>query len=239
MNFFTGENENLHEEEEQLRRQKSALKLKLDSIDKENQRGIIKNYDIYLDSCACMDFAMHQKPCKHMYRLAHELGIIQLDSEKTKKVRATYTKEGEEERKIFKEKISQLSESAQKILQQIVSLHERYFPIDIKSDIEELERKNFVIIREIKFLDIAYRFTIADILEKCTNEKPSKKNRREPVMNFFAEHYPKEAAELVNEMYGYNNMIVDLTEETKKNIVIAQRYLASLFGRVERQVIIF
>ena len=38
MNFFTEENKKIHEEEEQLRRQKSALKLKLDSIDKENQK---------------------------------------------------------------------------------------------------------------------------------------------------------------------------------------------------------
>lgn len=235
MNFFTEENRELHQEEDQLRRQKSAMKVKLDSIDKEQQKGRVKKYDVYLDSCSCVDFAIRQKPCKHMYRLAQELGLFEFNVESMKSLKPT-ARDDEEARKNFKARITKLSEPAQKLLQQCVSLHERFFSVDELAKIKELEQASFVKMRPIEFLDIQNRYTIADILSKCTGEKPPKKNRREPVMKFFAENYPYEAALMVKAIYGDETIFVGLTEDTEKQIVVAQRYLAQLLGAVEREL---
>lgn len=53
------------------------------SIDSDRQHGQFKGssgyYETMLDGCSCVDFARRRHPCKHMYRLAAELGIYQLD----------------------------------------------------------------------------------------------------------------------------------------------------------------
>ena len=82
MNFFSAENKSLHEEYEQLQRQQRATELQLDSIDRDARTGKIKTYDVSLDGCTCVDFSRRHKPCKHMYRLAIELGIFSVDTEK-------------------------------------------------------------------------------------------------------------------------------------------------------------
>lgn len=75
--FFTPNN-TLHTDTEQLKRQKTALKLNVQEICKDTQTGKINNYFVSLSECSCRDFAMRKKPCKHIYRLAHELGIFRL-----------------------------------------------------------------------------------------------------------------------------------------------------------------
>jgi hypothetical protein len=39
-----------------------------------------KPYVTTLKACTCKDFALRQLPCKHMYRLAHELGVYSLET---------------------------------------------------------------------------------------------------------------------------------------------------------------
>lgn len=75
--FFPGKNF-LHEYPEQRDRQKSARKLNVSMVDSENMRGIINDYEVTPDSCTCRDFQMRDLPCKHMYRLAHELGLFRV-----------------------------------------------------------------------------------------------------------------------------------------------------------------
>ena len=82
MKFFSAKKNFLHEEHGQLERQKKALSLKMNSVDRENQSGTIKNYFVALDGCTCVDFGRRHKPCKHIYRLAFELGVFDLDAEK-------------------------------------------------------------------------------------------------------------------------------------------------------------
>lgn len=82
MKFFSAKKNFLHEEYGQLERQKKALGLKMNSVDRENQSGTIKNYFVALDGCTCVDFGRRRKPCKHIYRLAFELGVFDLDAEK-------------------------------------------------------------------------------------------------------------------------------------------------------------
>lgn len=76
MEFFSVDCDHIHEEPDQLKRIKSALKLKMDSIDFDNRTGKIKDYEVSLDRCTCIDFGRRHKPCKHIYRLALELGIF-------------------------------------------------------------------------------------------------------------------------------------------------------------------
>ena len=78
----------LHMGYDQRTRQDSASNLKLTpyEIDVENKMCRIKGsgkeaYEVYLEECTCNDFVRRVKPCKHMYRLAHILGVSQLERE--------------------------------------------------------------------------------------------------------------------------------------------------------------
>lgn len=73
----------IHDEFEQVKRIETAKKLakKIVSINKED--GIIniqgsagEPYISTLDECDCMDFVKRRLPCKHMYCLAFELGLM-------------------------------------------------------------------------------------------------------------------------------------------------------------------
>ena len=81
MNFFSPEYDSLHAEPEQLKRVKSAFNLKMDSVDFGAHTGKIKTYDVSLGKCTCMDFGRRRKPCKHIYRLAIELGIFNANAD--------------------------------------------------------------------------------------------------------------------------------------------------------------
>lgn len=80
MSFFEPEYDDLHLDYEQLRRQKSALSLEMDYVDACKEIGIIKNYKVSLEGCTCTDFSRRHKPCKHMYCLAMELGVFEVDA---------------------------------------------------------------------------------------------------------------------------------------------------------------
>ena len=73
----------LHDDPEQIKRQKSAKSKELSPIEVRAFSGVFrgskKNYEATLSNCTCPDFAIRKKPCKHMYRLANELGVFLLD----------------------------------------------------------------------------------------------------------------------------------------------------------------
>ena len=75
--------ESIHNDLEQLMRIASAQSLKPAQIhvNNESQTAIIQGsgstpYEVTLNSCTCFDFESRQLPCKHMYRLALELGLL-------------------------------------------------------------------------------------------------------------------------------------------------------------------
>lgn len=72
--------EELHGQPEQLKRQKTAVDvpLKAENLDREQRIARIKDYAVSLTGCSCRDYMLHNKPCKHMYRLAHELGLFKI-----------------------------------------------------------------------------------------------------------------------------------------------------------------
>ena len=84
MTFFSASDNPLHAEYGQLKRQRRALNLKMDSVDFDGQTGKIGKQSVSLESCTCSEFFHRHKPCNHMYRLAFELGVFELDAEKIK-----------------------------------------------------------------------------------------------------------------------------------------------------------
>ena len=74
----------IHSNEYAEKRIKSAKAAKLtpQSIDTEAGSGIFKGsgkspYNVTLKSCTCVDFIRNKLPCKHIYRLALELGCME------------------------------------------------------------------------------------------------------------------------------------------------------------------
>lgn len=79
MNFFDSRHKKLHNKPEQIARQYRALDVVVYDIDYTGQVGFINDYHVTLEDCTCPDFQYNQKgkkPCKHMYRLAMELGLF-------------------------------------------------------------------------------------------------------------------------------------------------------------------
>ena len=71
---------------DQIKRQKSAADKKLTpvQINTQDYTGVFKGsngqYNTSLSGCSCTDFSRRKQPCKHMYRLAYELGIFHLST---------------------------------------------------------------------------------------------------------------------------------------------------------------
>lgn len=79
-------NAELNNNEEQIVRQLNARSNKCRplSISIDERKGTFlgsdrSTYETTLDNCTCKDFSFRKLPCKHMYRLAHELGFFRLD----------------------------------------------------------------------------------------------------------------------------------------------------------------
>lgn len=87
MDFMKEWDFSIHSAPEQIKRQKSAASSKLTpvSVDLNSCSASFKGsrasaYSTTLQSCTCVDFSRRKMPCKHMYRLAHELHQFDLGS---------------------------------------------------------------------------------------------------------------------------------------------------------------
>jgi predicted nucleic acid-binding Zn finger protein len=49
----------------------------INNFSPERLNAVINGYAVFLDSCSCPDFQDRQFPCKHIYRLAAELGLVE------------------------------------------------------------------------------------------------------------------------------------------------------------------
>lgn len=78
---FGNWDESLHREAEQILKRKRAASVVLENIDFDTGTAFAigsskQPYRVSLESCTCSSFK-NLKPCKHMYRLASELGMIE------------------------------------------------------------------------------------------------------------------------------------------------------------------
>lgn len=91
----------IHEQPEQIARQGRSMTYPFTfTIDDDSKIGIFSStsdlpyYTTALFCCACYDFQKRQLPCKHIYRLAVELGYIEIirrpsfDSERVAQIKA-------------------------------------------------------------------------------------------------------------------------------------------------------
>lgn len=89
--------------------------------------SILPYYDTTLSSCTCADFEKRKLPCKHIYRLAKELGVIDIERR-----HALY--------KFDKEKLEALKNSSDidsdpdQIKRQASAMSPKYKPIEINYD---------------------------------------------------------------------------------------------------------
>lgn len=79
---FGNWSEETHKEFEQIKRIVFSHRIKPENvtINATTQSAKIVGtdgiYDVTLNSCTCFDFYNRQMPCKHIYRLAYELGYL-------------------------------------------------------------------------------------------------------------------------------------------------------------------
>lgn len=79
-------NEAIHIHSDQQKRLISAQKAECTplNIDREKQTGVFSGrrglYNVMLNQCNCGDFIRRHLPCKHIYRLAIELGLVNLQA---------------------------------------------------------------------------------------------------------------------------------------------------------------
>lgn len=96
---FADWDDSIHLDENQQKRIKSAAKADLTpiDIDKIHECGTFGGrhgtYHTTLQQCDCYDFSTRGIPCKHMYRLAYELGLIRINGVKSDPS-AVITKDG-------------------------------------------------------------------------------------------------------------------------------------------------
>ena len=83
MKPFSVWDESIHNSPDQVKRIASATKSETSPscVDREQQTAVFPgssttSYTTTLSSCSCMDFSRRHLPCKHIYRLAMELGLI-------------------------------------------------------------------------------------------------------------------------------------------------------------------
>lgn len=232
MNFFDDKNFSLHSEIEQLRRQKSALKLKIDSINFLEKSGIVSGHFCSLKNCDCMDFAMRGKPCKHIYRLAEDLGVFKISSKTSDKNIVATDVESKTKyfRDILKDKIRNVSTEAQIELQKFTySPKKRLYEKYTNKFIDELIDSGLLVANEITLRESIEKLTIAEIRKMFTKEKPKKDLKKNELVKFFIENYPKESEEYYSTCY-VNKVYLELSEEILDNLNAIHRFLCSLVG---------
>lgn len=224
--MFDAENA-IHQEAEQQRRQKSALKLNVKNIDFENQKGIINDYEVTLDECQCRDWYMRRLPCKHIYRLAHELGIFPL-SGKVENVKCGNVVQQRMERKVLKEKACAVPEAARLLLYDIIR--------DIKQIPRTTENEKNIGLLLAAELVVVKQPAEADISKKCTikamrefaPDAPKGLNKSNLMEYMRVNH--KEFMDKIYDDFNANYIIAEWPEQYNESRIAVQRAITPYKG---------
>lgn len=231
MNTWENWQTEIHDDEEQLKRIERAKKADQTplGIDEEFEIGVFAGsgkqpYEVSLTSCTCSDFVRRKLPCKHIYRLAMELGYIKCDF---KSNRNHVTKHN------LNDYIFAFTPKAQKILFDLCHPSGEGEIIIKKgvydNELNELIEKDFCIQGEITTQLISeYSLPyIKDIIYSLNFDNPPKKSAHTTTVLKWLDENESEFLPAVNSQY----MRIDLTEGTKelKN-TIYRRY----FSRFEK-----
>ncbi len=128
---------NVHDTEDQKKRLESSWAAACTPVDVDPEKEMAHfaskrgNYETTLKQCSCGDFIRRHLPCKHMYRLAWEIGILSYDC-----VRA-YRYGGYSWKEVV-EIVEKLSEDAQKEFYANYSKGSKQFRKMKRPELEEL-----------------------------------------------------------------------------------------------------
>ncbi len=197
-----------HETEYAQKRIKSAKSAKMTpiKIDTEDLYGYFQGshgrYETFLDNCPCGDFIQNRVPCKHIYRLAIELGLMEEKAESN--INAVPTPK--QEKVSIDEEIDiveSLSENAQYILKDIASSINTKNPtytIRLDTVVEELINSGIIADTQEKHLiDFGKKPEIIELLE--TEHIPYKKSDKVSVLKqICTDNIPEKAKERFGEI---------------------------------------
>lgn len=110
-----------HEQVEQVKRRINAKKIKADEIVKTDSCYLVPSssgsvYQTTLEFCTCFDFASREMPCKHMYRIALDNGLIDELPAVSKKASKEFNESIDEYIEHFQNLYSQRAISAEKFV---------------------------------------------------------------------------------------------------------------------------
>lgn len=210
-----------HETDFAQKRIKSAKSAKLTpiKIDTEDCYGYFQGsrgrYETFLDTCPCGDFIKNKMPCKHIYRLAIELGVLNEKAETNSNAIPTPKAEKatlDEEIDI----IESLSEQAQIMLERIASEYTSEFPTVFETyceEIEELLQAGIVTDTGERKLIFGKKAEIIALLEK--ENIPYQKSDSVKVLKQICEDNIKEKT---MESFGYQMGVTIPTQFTSRHI---------------------
>ncbi len=192
------------------KRMKSAQSSKLTpiKIDSDDLYGYFQGshgrYETWLDHCPCGDFIRSKLPCKHIYRLAMELGVINMDYSSSKIDIPTVRSERfslEETVDI----IESLPSEAQFYLLKIASTtsaSNRFFPVAEVNSIKPLLDSG-IILRATEDEAVMFEWSNVNILKanlKKLGLPYDKKMKKEELQDFCAKNYRSEMRQLYKEL---------------------------------------
>lgn len=105
---FGNWDEALHRELEQINKRENALKVVLKDVNPDAGTALVDGsgkepYEVSLENCTCISFIQKNRPCKHMYRLATELGLIEEPPKKNREAAKAFKESLPSEIKRFEE----------------------------------------------------------------------------------------------------------------------------------------
>lgn len=180
------------------------------SVDKERETGVFygsgkEPYQTSLASCTCNDFVKRKKPCKHIFRLAMELGIIPLDYKTGRS-----SGERNEAQISFEDSIAlveQLSEAAQKHIENMLyytseRVDDRQravtcYDLDVSEELRTsplIHENPYPLAEVLSDLSKPNLLILLDAI--CREDKPRRSAAKAKIVEWIAENVPMLANEL-------------------------------------------
>lgn len=195
--------QNMHKKELNRQSRQKMTPIKIDTTDLYGYfQGSHGRYETFLDSCPCGDFIRNKLPCKHIYRLAMELGLLNEKAESNTNAIPTPKRERvslDEEIDI----VEGLSENAQYTLKDIASSINSANPtytIWLDSTVEELINSGIIVdTQEEHLINFGKKPEIIELLEK--ENIPYKKSDKVSVLKqICTDNIPEKAKEKFGEI---------------------------------------
>lgn len=193
----------IHTAPDQVKRIASAKKAATSpsSIDRESKTGVFEGsgkepYHVTLESCTCGDFRRRKLPCKHMYRLAMELG--EFGGDFAKGTNKNVVSHGQIKFEEAVDEIEKLPEAAQRDLQRVFfwNPNPEYMHIREVDDVSKaLETCPIVEVKEASLterLNLMKKTDIIHALKEMSVEYP--KLPKEELIQWCVENAPSIAA---------------------------------------------